>query len=374
MVAEPIRFATTGEPAAATPGRRAGRRPGPRPVAAEPRPPRAPRLLSGEEQIDVRVGFRYLLPTPETLEPGLRAALVDLVEHPGSLARAQLAFGVLRDCGVELEPARRLAVAVEYFHTASLVFDDMPSMDDATERRGRPCSHVAHGEANATLAALALINRAYALLWQVLAGLPPSTAAAAGALVTECLGAEGILDGQARDLRFGARQGERRSAADGGDPAQEVLRVAEGKTVPLVRLALVLPAMAGGVGALALALLEQLSASWGLAYQILDDFKDGLMSREETGKSTARDGLLGRPNLPSAVGRGNAMARLEALLADARTALEALEGLDNTRRFARSRLGALQSFLESERARVAARLAADPTRHATPAEDLPSDR
>jgi geranylgeranyl pyrophosphate synthase len=343
-------------------------------VADDTPKPRAPRLLTDEELIDVRLGFRYLLPTPGTLEPGLRAALVDLVEHPGSLARAQLAYGVLRDCDMAVEPARRLAVAVEYFHTASLVFDDMPSMDDATERRGRPCSHVAHGEANATLAALALINRAYALLWQVLATLPPSAAAAAGALVTECLGAEGILDGQARDLRFGARSRQPRPVAVDDDPAREVLRVAEGKTVPLVRLALVLPAMAAGVGAPGLEHLERLSAAWGLAYQILDDFKDGLMSREETGKSTARDGLLGRPNLPSAVGRGNAMARLEALLADGRSALDALETLDDTARFAHSRLGALQGFLEGERARIAARLNDERTRRPPRAEDLPSDR
>lgn len=368
MVAEPIRRPADGEPTG-SPHEQA---PGRQPVADGSPVRRSPRLLSDQEQVDVRLGFRYLLPTPETLEPGLRAALVDLVEHPGSLARAQLAFGVLRDCGVALEPARRLAVAVEYFHTASLVFDDMPSMDDATERRGRPCSHVAHGEANATLAALALINRAYALLWEVLASLPPSIAAAAGALVTECLGAEGILDGQARDLRFGARRRERRPADADGDLAREVLRVAEGKTVPLVRLALVLPAVAGGVGPRGLALLERLSAAWGLSYQILDDFKDGLMSREETGKSTARDGLLGRPNLPSAVGRRAAMARLETLLADARAALETLESLEDTRRLTRSRLGALQSFLEAERARVASRLPAEPPRHTPPAEDLPS--
>ena len=59
----------------------------------------------------------------------------------------------------------QLAMGLEYFHTASLVFDDLPFMDNAAERRGKPCLHVLFGEACATLAALALINRAYALVW-----------------------------------------------------------------------------------------------------------------------------------------------------------------------------------------------------------------
>jgi len=65
--------------------------------------------------------------------------------------------------GLEEAPARDLAVALEYFHTASLIFDDLPCMDDATERRGVSCVHFEFGEAEAILAALALINRAYAL-------------------------------------------------------------------------------------------------------------------------------------------------------------------------------------------------------------------
>ena len=52
--------------------------------------------------------------------------------------------------------AKDLAIALEYFHTASLVFDDLPCMDNALERRGVPCVHFAFGEAGAILTALAL--------------------------------------------------------------------------------------------------------------------------------------------------------------------------------------------------------------------------
>jgi geranylgeranyl diphosphate synthase type II len=54
-----------------------------------------------------------------------------------------------------------LGVAVESVHAASLVFDDLPSMDDGTLRRGQPTLHLRFGESTAILAAVALINRAF---------------------------------------------------------------------------------------------------------------------------------------------------------------------------------------------------------------------
>lgn len=313
-----------------------------------PRPsgrPGPPELLAGAERAYVLDGFRRLLPAPVDLEPGLRAVVRDLLDHPGSLARAQLAFGVLRELDHAPEAARALAVAVEYFHTASLVFDDLPSMDDALERRGRACPHRVHGEAAAVLGALALINRAYGLLWTVLGGLAPERARRAAALVEECLGAAGVLDGQARDLRYDPRR----------SGARAVLRVAAGKTVPLVRLSLVLPALAGGAEDGELALLEELSAAWGFAYQVLDDFKDLLASQEETGKSPARDRALGRPNLPAAVGFGVAMERLAGFLARGAAAIDGLTGTHPRW----SRLGTLQRYLEDERRRLVLRVAGE---------------
>ena len=43
-------------------------------------------------------------------------------------------------------------------HAASLILDDLPSMDDAPVRRGQPANHMAFGEAIAILAAFGLLN------------------------------------------------------------------------------------------------------------------------------------------------------------------------------------------------------------------------
>ena len=39
-----------------------------------------------------------------------------------------------------------LAIATEWIHTASLIVDDLPSMDNDTKRRGRATVHVRFGE------------------------------------------------------------------------------------------------------------------------------------------------------------------------------------------------------------------------------------
>ena len=52
-----------------------------------------------------------------------------------------------RASGAGADEALAVAAAVESFHTASLVLDDLPSMDDSETRRGRPSTHRTHGEA-----------------------------------------------------------------------------------------------------------------------------------------------------------------------------------------------------------------------------------
>ena len=266
-----------------------------------------PALLSSEEAEVVRHAYRDSFPLAPALEPHLRGVLEDALGSPGSLVRMQLAYGMARNGRVERDRALRLAVAVEYFHTASLLFDDLPSMDDATDRRGRLCAHVVWGESAAVLGALALIARGYELLWQAIAELSPPRRARAAVLVAACLGAGGVLDGQARDLHFGST----------APTVHGVLEVARGKTVPMIRLTLLLPALVGRAGASSLDGLDRLAHLWGLAYQVLDDFQDVLMSREESGKSSARDAALSRPNLALHAGCAAALAQLDDLLREA---------------------------------------------------------
>jgi len=299
-------------------------------------------LVSDKEAALVAEGFRQRLPVPAGIERHLKGVVNDTLEHPGSLARAQLSYSLMMAFGFTSDESLNVGTAIEYFHTASLIFDDLPCMDNAVVRRGFACAHTTQGESAAILGALSLITQGYGLLWSALNARSSEQRLAASALVNECLGLNGILNGQSYDLNF----------AESDRSEDDVLRIAVGKTVTLIRLTLLLPALMHGVSDAARQTLESLAMSWGLAYQILDDFKDGLMSASETGKTTARDEQLNHPNLPRAMGAARAAQTLGDQLEQSRALItllhEQLPGL--------SVLDRLQVMLEGDHAKVMMRL------------------
>jgi geranylgeranyl pyrophosphate synthase len=248
--------------------------------------------------------FGSFLPLPERLEPHLEQTVRHVLTHPGTLVRPRIVFEMAIAYSLQSTHAQDLAIALEYFHTASLLFDDLPCMDNALERRGVPCAHVAYSEATAILAALAFINRAYALSWRAVSAASPDCQSRALTYLEKRLGVEGLLNGQSLDLHYAALPHDRKTTQ----------RIAHDKTVSLIRLPLVLPAMLGGASPRELQMLERLALSWGLSYQIVDDLKDVLQSSAETGKTVARDGSLDRPNLALAIGLPAAAERLIRLL------------------------------------------------------------
>ncbi len=262
----------------------------------------------------LRDAFMTSLPMPAGLEWHLRSALEGVLMNPGSMVRPEVVYEMGVAYGLGASRSTELAVALEYFHTASLVFDDLPSMDDALERRGVPCAHVHAGEGAAILGALALINRAYALTWHSVAGSTPAVQQRALAYLEKNLGVGGLLHGQSLDLHYATLPHDRKTTAE----------IACGKTVALIRLTLVMPALLGGASDHEVHLLERIAMSWGLSYQIVDDLKDVLQSAEETGKTALRDLSMDRPNIALVIGVPDALERLQRLLGLGNRLLERL--------------------------------------------------
>ncbi|MGB6728959.1 MAG: polyprenyl synthetase family protein [Terracidiphilus sp.] len=248
--------------------------------------------------------FGSSLPLPSVLDPNFECALRHVLDNPGSLIRPKLVFQMATAYGLARTHAQELAVALEYFHTASLLFDDLPCMDNALERRGAPCTHLVFGEEGAILTALALINRAYALTWRAIAGSQYAKKSEALSFLEKSLGVEGLLNGQSFDLHYSTLP----------RTLETTEHIARGKTVSLIRLTLVLPAKLGGASQRELQQIERISIFWGLGYQILDDLKDVLQVSAQTGKTPARDALMGRPNIAVAIGIRGAVQRLTRLI------------------------------------------------------------
>lgn len=254
---------------------------------------------------------------PATLqtEPHLAAVLADTTGNPGRMVRPQLVYlGGVRH-GLSPAEAEQLACAIEYYHAASLLLDDLPCMDNASLRRGRPCAHRVHGEASAMLAALSLINRANSLAQLAFATQPGAVRMRALAGFDCCLGPAGLTGGQARDLRF----------AESTRTAREVSIIALGKTGALLWLALCLPALPAEPSPVEWRMLKALSVYWGLAFQAADDLSDVTCATAQTGKTANRDSALRRPNLAHALGLPATRKRLARLLRLANAALDRLQ-------------------------------------------------
>jgi len=242
----------------------------------------------------------------------LSVVISEAVANPGGMIRAELAYGVATVKGLPKRSCEAFACAVEYFHTASLMMDDLPAMDDSMERRGRICTHLLHGEGYAILGALALITKAYALIAEAIAPASSVNQLRAHRFVEGCLGTAGLINGQAQDL-----------SGDAGTSSPRAAAVALGKTAPMIRLALGLPSILAGRITENDRTLKALSIYWGLLYQGTDDLIDAMLSVVKSGKTSGQDALLGRPTVIRQLGFSGAIRYLTRLLrlAEGRLAL-----------------------------------------------------
>jgi geranylgeranyl pyrophosphate synthase len=109
--------------------------------------------------------LRHHLPlTPAQFETPYNEALEYALFPGGKRLRPALTLLGAGLVGGRADEVMDAAVAVEFIHTSSLVFDDLPCMDDASERCGRASVHRRYGDGVAILVALGLLNAAYGIV------------------------------------------------------------------------------------------------------------------------------------------------------------------------------------------------------------------
>ncbi|RME17784.1 MAG: polyprenyl synthetase family protein [Bdellovibrio sp.] len=152
------------------------------------------------------------------------------------------------------------AAAVEMVHTYSLIHDDLPCMDDDTERRGEPTNHVIYGEAIALLAGDALLTEAFGHM--ALSPLPEVIKIQLIQKLHEAAGIHGMIAGQAADI-----EAQRLSA-------EELLKIQKLKTGKLISVALEGAAIICQAPEKTQDLVRNLGDTLGLAFQVADDLQD----------------------------------------------------------------------------------------------------
>lgn len=189
----------------------------------------------------------------------------------GKRFRPALVLMIAKGLGFEADvlPA---AMGIEFFHTASLIADDLPCMDDDDERRNQPSIHRVFGESTALLATYALISAGYLCLSRNAQILKQSGLPFADQSDHLCVLA--LENASYNTGLCGAAGGQFLDLSSPSPSLSAVREVIHKKTVTLFEISFVLGWLFGGGKVEKLNLVKKSAAHFGNAFQIADDLDD----------------------------------------------------------------------------------------------------
>ena len=193
-----------------------------------------------------------VMPPADERPAALSEAMRYAVGTGGKRIRPLICLASSAAVGGRPEDARYAAAAIELLHNYTLVHDDLPAMDNDTERRGKPTVWAKYGEANAILAGDAL----QALAFAAAAKTPRNASAVVAALGAAALG---VVQGQIEDIAA----------------TKDVPYIYTHKTADLFIAAATMGGYAGGGTDDDVKALHAFALNLGLAFQYEDDLLDG---------------------------------------------------------------------------------------------------
>ena len=253
--------------------------------------------------------LRSLIPAAHIWPQDLHAAQHHALMAPGKRFRPLLCLAISQGLGfTDKQTVLRIGAVAEMIHTASLILDDLPCMDDADIRRGLPTIHKVYSESTAILAATNLLNRAFGITARTHSLTPKQCVAISDSLAAS-VGSDGLIAGQVADL----------SNSDMSISTVKVERVNALKTGALFDFTVNAAAIMGNANPTQHKALMQFSKQIGLAFQLLDDLKDEVLSEQQSQKTTGRD--IGKATLLALEGNKKAIMRLKDYMAVAKSSL-----------------------------------------------------
>ncbi|MBW4841285.1 MAG: polyprenyl synthetase family protein [Paenibacillaceae bacterium] len=182
----------------------------------------------------------------------------------------------VQEYGLDAAAMAPLFRALEYMHTASLIFDDLPSQDNSATRRGRPTLHELHGSGIAELTGIFLIQKAI----EEQASLKEFDSESVLALLQYLSRkAAEICMGQAMDLNAKGKVLN----------VEELDRICFYKTGIAFEACLVAPAILARISEKEMEMLRKIAYHMGIAFQIKDDLLDGEGDPRLLGKPAGKD-------------------------------------------------------------------------------------
>lgn len=206
------------------------------------------------------------------------------------------------------------AAAVEIIHTYSLIHDDLPCMDNADLRRGKPACHKIYGDAVAVLAGDALHTLAMQIIANHPAAIKPERRVRMMTALTKACGPFGMAAGQAIDISM---------MGDKDIPVDLLENMYRLKTGALFSACVELGYLASrNDDEIHLEAMKNFGDCIGLAFQIQDDILDVEASTATLGKQQGIDLINNKLTYPRLYGLQKSKDRVQALY------LSALEAID----------------------------------------------
>lgn len=194
----------------------------------------------------------------------LRDACEYALTNRGKRVRPLIVYMIAEALNQQKEVSQA-ALSIEYFHTASLIVDDLPCMDDDDFRREKPTLHKVFGEATAILASYALMTAGFEKIYESAKLLHEEAGKACLVALYEVSRASGI---------HGATGGQHLDLYPQTLALNELLTIIEKKTIRLFEVAFLYGWIFGGGDLSLIEEIKKLGYHFGLAFQIADDLRD----------------------------------------------------------------------------------------------------
>ena len=232
----------------------------------------------------------------------------------GKRIRPVLALECCRLCCGDYKKATAFACALEIIHSYSLIYDDLPCMDNDTMRRGKPTNHVVFGEDIALMAGMGLYCRAFEIVTDTYKefGLTETQLIDGIKALLKASGMNGIVLGQVLDID---------NVAGKHTDLDYIQRVHDYKTSAMLEASSEVGAICGGATEKQRVALLEYSKNIGLAFQIRDDILDVTGTDGNMGKTLGKDKESGKTTFVDIFGVGGAQRKVVELTERAKSAI-----------------------------------------------------
>ena len=251
------------------------------------------------------------IPKTEDVEPLIDAANYSL-EGDGKRLRPIMTWVMgVNEYGLNKSAIVPLLKALEYLHTASLVFDDLPSQDNASTRRGRPTLHQVFNVSIAELTGLFLTQKAI----EEQASLEQFDSNIVLRLIHYSAEMTAVMcKGQAMDLDSKGKQ----------LTLEQLNTISFYKTGLAFEASLIMPAILARVKESEITALKKFAHHAGIAFQIKDDLLDVEGDTKLLGKPIGKDAENNNSTFVSILGSDGARKEMWEHYCQAMEALQEL--------------------------------------------------